>query len=107
MVLGRLSVPGRPTDLYYSRTKAYFDFSRYGWGLFGYFFSFANFSFLSASFWETGRNILEYCLKGSLKPKQPTSLGRVAKWLALKTSGLEVIKQFMFSSAEHKILSGK
>ena len=47
MVLGKLSVPGRPTDLDYSRAC-----SRCGWGLFEHFFS-RLFSFLSPSLWET------------------------------------------------------
>ena len=37
MVLGKLSVPGRPTNLNYSRTRAYCAYSRCGWGLFGHF----------------------------------------------------------------------
>ena len=38
-VLGKLPVPGRPTNLAYSRARAYCAFSRCGWGLFGHFFS--------------------------------------------------------------------
>ena len=38
-VLGKLSVPGRPTSLDDSRARAYCACSRCGWGLFGYFFS--------------------------------------------------------------------
>ena len=38
-VLGKLPVPGRPTDLNYSRARAYCACSRCGWGLFGHFFS--------------------------------------------------------------------
>ena len=38
-VLGKLSVPGRPTYLDYSRARAYCTCSRCGWGLFGQFFS--------------------------------------------------------------------
>ena len=38
-VLGKLSVPGRPTYLDYNRAKAYCACSRCGWGLFGHFFS--------------------------------------------------------------------
>ena len=38
-VLGKLPVPGRPTNLDYSRTRAYCACSRCGWGLFGHFFS--------------------------------------------------------------------
>ena len=37
-VLGKLPVPGRPTDLDYSRARAYCACSRCGWGLFGLFF---------------------------------------------------------------------
>ena len=37
-VLGKLPVPGRPTNLAYSRARAYCAFSRCGWGLFGHFF---------------------------------------------------------------------
>ena len=38
MVLGKLSVPGHPTTLDYSRARAYCAGSRCGWGLFGHFF---------------------------------------------------------------------
>ena len=43
MVLGKLPVPGRPTNLVYSRVRAYCAHSRCGWGLFGHFFSTASF----------------------------------------------------------------
>ena len=36
IVLGKLPVPGRLTKLDYSGARAY---SRFGWGLFGHFFS--------------------------------------------------------------------
>ena len=39
MVVGKLPLPGRPTNLAYSRARAYCAFSRCGWGLFGHFFS--------------------------------------------------------------------
>ena len=39
MVLGKLLVPGRPTNSDYSKTRAYCACSRRGWGLFGHFFS--------------------------------------------------------------------
>ena len=39
MVLGKLPVPGRPTNLDYSRARAYCSCNRCGWGLFGHFFS--------------------------------------------------------------------
>ena len=37
MVLGKLPVPGRPTNLDLSRARAYCACSRCGWGLFGIF----------------------------------------------------------------------
>ena len=37
MVLGKLPVPGRPTELDYSRARACCAYSRCGWGLFGHF----------------------------------------------------------------------
>ena len=38
MVLGKPSVLGRPTNLDYSRARAYRAYSRCGWGMFGHFF---------------------------------------------------------------------
>ena len=38
MVLGKLPVPGRPTNLDSSRVRAYYACSRCGWALFGHFF---------------------------------------------------------------------
>ena len=46
MVLGKLPVPGRPTNLDYSRARAYCAYSRCGWVLFGHFYS--HLSFLSS-----------------------------------------------------------
>ena len=45
MVLGKLPVPGRPTNLDHSRARAYCACSRCGWGLFGHFFSHLSFLF--------------------------------------------------------------
>ena len=39
MVLGKLPLPARPTNLGYSREGAYCAFSGCGWGLFGHFYS--------------------------------------------------------------------
>ena len=73
MMLGKLSVPGRPTI-----------WIRVGQGptalavgasgcRFGNFFSRLSFlSSFSRSLWETARYRLKYCLKGPLNPKQPT-----------------------------------
>ena len=69
MVLGKLPVPGRPTNLRKSRARAYYACSRCGWGLFGHFFSRLSFLFRSPSLWETIRYRLKYCLRGPLSPK--------------------------------------
>ena len=45
MVVGKLPVPGRPTNLDWSRARAYCAGSRCGWGLFGHFFSRLSFLF--------------------------------------------------------------
>ena len=37
MVLGKLPVPGRPTNLDDSKARAYCACSRCGWGLFGHY----------------------------------------------------------------------
>ena len=73
MVLGKLSVPGRPTNLDYSRASAYCACSRCGWGCLDIFSLVYQFSFLSPSLWETARYRLKYCLKGPLSPKQPSN----------------------------------
>ena len=39
MVLGKLPVPGRPSNLADSRARAYCACSGYGWGLFGHLLS--------------------------------------------------------------------
>ena len=46
MVLGKLPVPGRPTNLDYSRARAYCACSGCGWGCLDVFFS--RLSFLSS-----------------------------------------------------------
>ena len=39
MVLGKHPVPGRPTNLDYSRARTFCAYRRCGWGLLGHFFS--------------------------------------------------------------------
>ena len=48
MVLGKLPVSGRPTNLDSSRVKAYCACSRCRWELFGHFFSRLSFLFSSS-----------------------------------------------------------
>ena len=72
-MLDKLPVPGRPTNLDYSRARAYCACSRCGWGGLDIFSLIYHYSFLSPSLWETARYRLKYCLKGPLSPKQPTN----------------------------------
>ena len=79
MILGKLPVPGRPTNLDDSRTRAYCACSRCGWGGLDIFTLYL-FTPLSPSLWETARYRLKYCLKGPDKPKTIQSnpiLGRL------------------------------
>ena len=55
-MLGKLSVPGRPTSLDGSRAGAYCACSRCGLGLFGHFFS-----RLSVLFSSYGENLIARC----------------------------------------------
>ena len=71
-MLGKLSVPGRPTNLDYSRARAYCVAVGAGGGCLDIFSLIYHFSFLSPSLWETARYRLKYCLKRPLNPKQPT-----------------------------------
>ena len=81
MAVGKLRVPGRPTNLDASRARAYCACSRFVLGFVWPFFSlvyhyslFLSLSLsLSLSLWETARHRLQYCLKGPLNPKQPTN----------------------------------
>ena len=66
MVLGKLSVPERATNLGKSRARAYCAYGECGWGLFGHFSLGCHISFLSPSLLETARYRLKYCLKGPL-----------------------------------------
>ena len=73
MVLGKLPVPGRPTNVDYGRTGAYCACNRCGWRWFRYFSPICHFSFLSPSLWKAARYRLKYCLKGPVSPTQPAN----------------------------------
>ena len=73
MVLGKLPVPERPTNMDLSMARAFCACSRCGWGLFVHFVLLYLFSLLSPSLYETARYRLKYCPKGPLSPKQPTN----------------------------------
>ena len=70
MVLAKLPVQGRPTNVDSSRACAY---CACGWDCFGHFSLVYHFFFLSPSLWQTARYRLKYCLKGPLSPIQPTN----------------------------------
>ena len=61
-MLGKLSVPGRPTRLDDSRARAYCDCSRCGWVLFEHFFSHLSFRFsFSLSLGDGGGRVVRWC----------------------------------------------
>ena len=72
-VLGKLPVPGRPTIWIIVRQGPIALAVGASGGCLDIFTLFYLFSFLSPSLWETARYRLKYCLKGPLKPKQPTN----------------------------------
>ena len=73
MVLGKLLVPGRPTNLDYSRARPSALAEGAGGGCLDIYCLIYHFSLLSPSLWETARYRLKYCLKGPLNPNQPTN----------------------------------
>ena len=73
MVLGKLSVPGRPTIwMIVGQGPIALAVGAGGVSL-DILSLLYPFSFLSPSLWETARYRLKYCLKGPLSPKQPTN----------------------------------
>ena len=64
MVLGKLPVQGRPTNLDKSRARAYCACRGCVWGCLDIISFVYHFSFLSPSLWKTARYRLKYCLKG-------------------------------------------
>ena len=73
MVLGKLPVPGRPTILIRVGQGPTALAVGAGGGCLDIFTLIYPFSSLFPSLWETARYRLKYCLKGLLKPKQPTN----------------------------------
>ena len=81
MVLGKLSVPGRPTIwITVGRGPTALTV---GAGCLDIFTLLYLFSPLSPSLWETARYRLKYCLKGPITPKQPTN--QPTNWLIFFT----------------------
>ena len=69
MVLGKLPVPGCPTNLDNSTARAYFACSRCGWGLFGHFFSHLSFLFSFSLSLGDGPIQTEILSPRAVKPK--------------------------------------
>ena len=89
MVLGKLPVPGRPTTLITVGQGPIALAVVSGGGGMDIFTLIYHFSPLSLSLWETARYRLKYCLKGPLKPKQPTNLAHIShSFVQLLTSFL-------------------
>ena len=68
-VLGKLPVPGRPTDLVSSRARAYCACGRCGWGLFGHFFSHLSLLFSFSLSLGDGPIKTEILSQRAVKPK--------------------------------------
>ena len=73
MVLGKLSVPGRPTIRITAGQGPTALAVGAGWVVWTFLLPSILFSPLSPSLWETARYRLKYCLKRPLNPKQPTN----------------------------------
>ena len=73
MVLGKLSVPGRPTIWMTVGQGPTALVEGAGGVVSTFLLSSILFYPLSPSLWETARYRLKYCLKGPLNPKQPTN----------------------------------
>ena len=86
MELGKLPVPGRPTNLDLSRARACCACRRCGWGLFGHFFS--NLSFLSSFSLSLGDGPIqtEILSQWAVKPQinQPTKQTEILSQRAVK-----------------------
>ena len=69
MVLGKLPVSGRPTNLDSSWARAYCACSRCGWALFGHFFSRLSFLFSFSLSLGDGPIYTEILSQRAVKPK--------------------------------------
>ena len=84
MVLGKLPVPGRPTILMIVGQEPIALAVGADGVCLDIFTLLYPFSPLSSSLWETVRYRLKYCLKGPLKPKQPTNQ-KSSPWFHFQT----------------------
>ena len=103
MVLGKLPVPGHPTNWIRIGQGPTALTVGAGGGLLDIFTLIYPFSPLSPSLSETARYRLKYCLKGPLNPKQPTN--QLLIWMigartysACSRCGRGLFRHFFFSS---------
>ena len=89
MVLGKLTVPGRPTILI-TVGQGPTALAVGAGGVVWTFLLSSILSLLSPSLWETARYRLKYCLKGPLSPKQPTNINTSVLPKQLKVAFLRV-----------------
>ena len=73
MVLGKLLVPGRPTNLDYRRARVYCTCSRCGWMLFGHFYSHRSFLSSFSLSLRDGSIKTKILTQRAVNPKQPTN----------------------------------
>ena len=78
MVLGKLPMPGHPTNWIVVGQGLTALTVGAGGGCLDIFSLVCRFSLLSPSLWETARYRLKYCLKGPLSPKQSTNQLRIS-----------------------------
>ena len=100
MVLGKLSVPGRPTFWVIVGQRPIAFAVGAGWGYVWIFILPSIFlpSFsLSPSLWETAQYRLKYCLKGPLNPKQPINKTQCTRNCTLKNTK-EIATVFFWST---------
>ena len=91
MLLGKLLVPGRPTNMYYTRQGPSALALGAGGGCLQVFFLSSIISLFFLSLWETARYRLTYCLKGLFNSKQPTNHLYFQIFGILPSSGIELI----------------
>ena len=96
-VLGKLPVPGRPTNLDDSRVRAYCACSRCGGGLVGHFYSPQSFHFSFSLFLGDGLIKTEILSQRTVKLKITNDQN-----LACKVVEKSVTKNFIFQSIKGK-----
>ena len=106
MVLGKLTVPGRPTIWMTVGQGPTALAVGAGGGCLDIYSLIYPISILSPCLWETARYRLKYCLKGPLSPKQPTNhqrsyhldYCRARAYCTCSRRGLGVVWTFLLSS---------